>query len=556
MLSHMRPLPRTTILIGVLLLAVPIAVSAQATPYVPNLDPAYQDLDALVTEGLVNDEVHAERPYSRLTFGRWVAEAKARARTSGPLPARFREALDRLEVEFAPEIAALCPDGRSACSAPARRVALRKAGADATWSNSPARAVRAPYVLRSAVGRPTYIDAALNPLLQDNQGRRLADGETLGIESSLDVVMGRHFAGELYPRVWASNIAAGSNTGGTAGATLEDGYFRALFGNLAVDLGRNQVEMGQSTEGGPILSYNPRGLDLVRLSMDRPARLPWILRVLGPMEASALVADLGRGSDTPHSKLIVFNGSIHPHPNFEIGATLENHQGGQNAPTATLKQRLEDIFLIYPQGDAISDKAFGANMRLTLPRLRTALYIEGMSTDDHSFFRIEEWSQSLGTEAVWVAGLKRVGLGAEGRFDVWAEARKSGVRPYTHHQFTSGMTLDGRILGDPIGVLAKGATVGVDWTGPTSRLTVAGTWERYYGDSYGQAPGKRLTWVKVADGPDETRERLTADWTNDMGTRRLFTRVRLGLEHVHQFDFVRGDNRVNGMVQVQAGWRW
>jgi len=537
-------------LVALLALALPLGLSAQATPYVPNLDPAYQDLDALVADGLVKDEIHAERPYSRLTFARWTVEARGRAKAVGRLPARFSEALDRLEAEFAPEIAALCPDRRSACSILPRQAIVRQARGDVTWSNSPPRAVPAPQP-------SSRIDAALNPLLQDNQGRRLADGETLGLEGSLDVVMGHHFAGELYPRVWASNVVAGSNPGGTAGATLEDGYFRGLFGNLAVDLGRNQVEMGQSREGGPILSYNPRGLDLVRLSMDRPARLPWILRWLGPTDVSALVADLGRGSDTPHSKLIVFNGSIHPHPNFEFGATLENHQGGQNAPAATLKQRLEDIFLISPQGARISDKAFGANMRLTLPRLRTELYIEGMSTDDHSFFRIEEWSQSLGTEAIWVAGLRRVGLGPGGRFDVWAEGRKSGVHPYTHHQFTSGMTLDGRILGDPIGVLAKGATVGVDWTGSESRVTVAGTWERYYGDSYKSTRRNGLSvLVKTQDGPDETRERLTADWTNDMGTRRLFTRVRLGLEHVHQFDFVRGDNRVNGMVQVQAGWRW
>jgi len=553
----MRRLPHPTIPIAVLLLALPIPLTAQATSYVPNLDPAYQDLDALVAIGLVKEEIQGERPFSRLTFGRWVVEAKARAEPSGPIPARFQEALDRLETEFSPEIGTLCADGRSACSAFPRQAAFRQAGADVTWSNSLPRAVPTPYPVTNRSGRHSGIDATLNPLLQDNQGRRLADGETLGIEGSLDVVMGQHFAGELYPRVWASNVAAGSNTGGTAGATLEEGYFRALFGNLAVDLGRNQIEMGQSGEGGPILSYNPRGLDLVRLSMDRPARLPWILHWLGPMEASALVADVGRGSDTPHSKLIVFNGSIHPHPNLEIGATLENHQGGWNAPAATLKQRLEDVFLISPQGAPISDKAFGANMRLTLPRLRTELYIEGMSTDDHSFFRIEEWSQSLGTEAIWVAGLRWVGFGPQGRFDVWAEGRKSGVHPYTHHQFTSGMTIDGRILGDPIGVLANGGTVGVDWTGPQSRLTVAGTWERYYGDSYTSIRRRGLAvLVKTQDGPDETRERLTADWTDDMGTRRLFTRVRLGVEHVHQFDFVRSDNRVNGMVQVQAGWRW
>jgi len=154
-----------------------------------------------------------------------------------------------------------------------------------------------------------------------------------------------------------------------------------------------------------------------------------------------------------------------------------------------------------------------------------------------------------------VFGARRVGLGSEGRFDLWAEARHSGVRPYTHHQFTSGWTLDGRILGDPIGVLAEGLSGGVDWTGPTSRLSVAGYWERYFGDSYADGPQPGLNWVKVQDGPDETRERLTVDWTTDMGTSGRFVTVRGGLEHVHQFAFTPGRNRVDAMLQVQVGWR-
>lgn len=105
-------------------------------------------------------------------------------------------------------------------------------------------------------------------------------------------------------------------------------------------------------------------------------------------------------------------------------------------------------------------------------------------------------------------------------------------------------------------MLAHGATLGVDWTGPASRLTVAGTWERYFGDHYtGESPG--LTWVRTTNGPDETRLRLTADWTNDLGVgQRMFTRVRAGVEHVRQFDFVPGHNRDDAMVQVQVGWRW
>ncbi len=73
---------------GVLLLWVafgmlPAVLLAQTTPYVPNLDPVYQDLDALVAEGLVRDIILGERPYSRLTFARFALEARRRIDTAG-----------------------------------------------------------------------------------------------------------------------------------------------------------------------------------------------------------------------------------------------------------------------------------------------------------------------------------------------------------------------------------------------------------------------------------------------------------------------------------------
>lgn len=58
-------------------------LAAQATPYVPTLDPAYRDLDALVSAGLVRDVMAGERPYSRSGFARFVAEAEERTE-SGP----------------------------------------------------------------------------------------------------------------------------------------------------------------------------------------------------------------------------------------------------------------------------------------------------------------------------------------------------------------------------------------------------------------------------------------------------------------------------------------
>src|SRR5207244_3510404 len=156
---------------------------------------------------------------------------------------------------------------------------LRSLSADATIADSPSRPIPTSYGLAGA----SYIDARLNPLLQNNEGRVLADGATAGGEALVDFTLDTHFAGQLHPRPWTSDAR-----GATADvdATIHDAYLRALFGNWAIDAGRNHVADGYGSTAGPVLSHNPRGLDLLRLSFDRPATLPWFFGALGPINAS------------------------------------------------------------------------------------------------------------------------------------------------------------------------------------------------------------------------------------------------------------------------------
>ena len=73
---------------------LPAVLLAQASTYVPNLDPVYQDLDALVAEGLVREIILGERPYSRVDFARFAQEARRRIDTAGEegIKARVLEA--------------------------------------------------------------------------------------------------------------------------------------------------------------------------------------------------------------------------------------------------------------------------------------------------------------------------------------------------------------------------------------------------------------------------------------------------------------------------------
>ncbi|MDP2956709.1 MAG: capsule assembly Wzi family protein [Longimicrobiales bacterium] len=336
-----------------------------------------------------------------------------------------------------------------------------------------------------------------------------------------------------------------------------------LLGNLSVEVGRNHAPHGHAREYGPVMSHNPRGLDMIRLSMERPGRFPWIFRHLGPVGVSAYVADMGRDQDIPGSKLFVFEGAIRPHRNLELGGALLNHQLGEGAPDAEWHQRVRDILFIVhrrpfyifpPVGGEFSDKVMAADARLTLPGQGIELYAEVASTDDHGMF--DAAYEALWTEAAWTWGVRASGLGDEGRLDLWAEAGRNGVRPYTHHQFTSGMTVDRRVIGSPLGPLGTGFQGGVDWTDGSQTISWNAAWERYSGDNYGDGVDKSyLDWVRLADNPDEVRIRTTLDWTRQAALSGLRTTVRLGYEHVTRFDFT-DRNRSNFLAQVGVGYVW
>ena len=90
-------------------------VSAQASAYVPIMDPAYRELDALAAIGLVEVPSLVQRPYSRLVFGRLTKQARINLDSSPDTEDRFLETLARLKKEFAIEIALLCDDMELPC---------------------------------------------------------------------------------------------------------------------------------------------------------------------------------------------------------------------------------------------------------------------------------------------------------------------------------------------------------------------------------------------------------------------------------------------------------
>lgn len=515
---------------------------AQASPYVPIMDPAYVQLDALAAIGLVQVPSLVQRPYSRLAFGRLTKQARINLDSLSDTKERFREALISLEKEFAVEIVLLCDDTGPPCRVADRATVLREVRVDFTMSRSPGRDMRTAYA------QEDFIEGVVNPLLQRNSGRVLLDGLTGGLESILDIQLTSHVSAQLRPRAWIARPQGAAELGDV---TLLDGYLRGVFGGFALEAGRNHLLRGRSKDAGPLLSNNSRGLDMVRLSRESPWRFPWLFRFLGPVTGAAWVADLGSDRLIPHSKLIGFELGARPARYLELGVSLLNHQGGDGAPEASWGDRLRDIFLVMPAGAEISDKILSADIVLTFPSSGIELFASALSTDpdyELSYRILESWWD----EAIWITGLKWSGLGQDGRIDLWLEGHHAGVRPHTHHQFKDGLTVDDRVFGDPLGPLASSWQSGIAWTGAKDILQIDLFREIYSGDDW-ENEGTPFRWVRVKDNPDEIRFRIVTDWTRNHAASDLQTSVRLGYEHVTRFDFT-DVNRWNYVAQVRFTW--
>jgi len=550
-----RTLPRLgALLLWVVLGILPALLQAQTSPYVPNLDPAYQDLDALVIDGLVRDIIMGERPYSRVTFARFALEARRRVDTVGQagIKPRFLEALQRIERRFARELAGLA-DVTTTDPEVDPIVWIREASVDATVADSPSREMPTLYNLATE-----YIDADLNPLLQNNQGRVLGDSWAFGAEALLELQLGSRVAVQARPRVWADSGREGQDA--RADATLLEAYGRTLVGPVSLELGRNHVSLGHGPAGGPILSHNARGLDMIRLSFERPLRLPGPLGVLGLWHFSSLFADMGTNRDIPHSKLIVNRLTWRPSAHVEFGATTLSHQGGEGGPDVDMfSQRIKDAYGFFLSSRAnISDRVLGADVRITIPSIRSEVYLNGLTTDDRG--RFKQPAGGLWEDAVWVAGFRTSGLGAQGRLGLWGEARHAGATPHVHSQFTSGLTLDRRVIGDFMGPLATGVQGGVEWRGQRDRVLGVAAWERYSSDLWWLArnefdePGSS-DWTRLTDNPDEIRLRTIVEWTRFPAVSGFQTTLGVGYEHVKRFNFT-GPNRSNVLVQLEAGYVW
>ncbi len=493
----------------------------------------YDDIARLSAAGLIDTIVVSPRPYSRREVLRVLREAQRNLDRISPSGWAASTIAADLAIYDRPE-----------------NRAIDDVRAEATELSSPDRAVPP---------QPTGgIDARINPLAANRDGRPITDGTSATIETMHRVELGRHFALSLNPLFYAAAPRGGN---ATERLRIQSGEVDVLFGNMHLDAGRGYAVFGEAENGGVALSTNAPALDMVRLSNDMPARLPFPLNFLGPVHGTVFVADLGKHQHFPYSQLAGWSFSGRPVSHFEFGMEVIDEMGGRGAPGASFGDRALDV-LILPDvfrrhsDFQFSNKMFGGNFRLHAPSFGGfELYAEGL-LDDWDQRRVKS---SLFDDGGGVAGIDFSCIMECGRLRARAEYRQTGIRYYTHGQFASGITEDSLILGDQLGPRATAgyATVDLD-AARLGTFSVEGALEVRSGNVYtAVANGVNQTdfhFELTQRNPAEKRARALLVWRSARD-RRIDVRAAAGAERTHNFAFVGGMTKTNGIVQLGAEFR-
>jgi hypothetical protein len=524
---------------------------------VPLGDAVYQEIDQLSGSGIIPSLIYLQRPYTLQDVLRIVDEAGAElARNPNRASPSTQRLVRRLEVRYAralreshdrsantDALSAHADRGVDARkSSPLRNVG-NGASAGMLLLDSPSRIIPS-----EPVGT---VNADVNPLLNDREGRRYEQGMTAAMELWTAWTIGNHFGFQLQPRIAAGGKAAQN----FSEVTLHEASASAAARNVVVGLGRQQFAWGPAMDGGLMFSASGRPLDAVTISTIAPWRAPWVFRHLGGIGATALLADLGASQNFPHAKLAAYKINFAVHPNFEFAVAAMAHEGGRGAPEATLVDRIADIvpglqYFAPSSRSQLSNKLAGIDLRLRIPALHALrLYSEDVF-DDWYYLRY----RTLWQDGGHIFGASLADLGAGGAYSAIAEFHHTGLRYYEHTVFNSGISFNRTLIGDPLGPQGDGAYLRFRRdAGTRSTWQVDAAIERRGADSYATDPVV-FRFVLVQSHPAEWRHRIAANWTI-APTAQQAVSLQLGAERVRDASFVRGAHRVNALAGVQWSWR-
>lgn len=525
-------------------------VFSQASVNVSTEDPVYRDIDKLVGHGLVDKIIMGQRPFSRREIARITGEAlvnfkKLEAQVDNTswseskrqkLKARMdylTPILLRLKKQYREELVQLgFLKGKTKWYSVHL---LENVDTDVTLVDSPPRGI--PFN-----GIAFANDAIINPLINYRQGRNLVDGSNLSVETSHWLRASDYFAFYAQPRFQLAIGRPGIPDQNKAFA--QNLYGKLFFKNFEIEVGRDQVFYGQGYNAGLLLSNNPRGLDMIKISNDIPFYLPWVFRYMGAHKMSFFFADLGPEQNFPNAYLVGYKWSLQPLSFFELGFSVTTQGGGEGSPPASFGERAKDILPINQETQIeISNKFAGFDFRFRVPPARGLEIYGEWIADDMDKRRL---GSIFKEDSGYVAGVYLPRVTNDGRVDLRLEYHRTGIRFYRHSQFTSGYVLNSNIIGDNLGPDGNAGYFWVNWDiNQENLIEFHGAVEWRSNDQYIAFGEPNFRFEKVTVLPKEQRYRMMNSWQHRMKDLPLSFLLQLGYERVENFNFVEGSNLNN-----------
>jgi len=300
---------------------------------------------------------------------------------------------------------------------------------------------------------------------------------------------------------------------------------------------------GQSEFGGLMISTNARPLDMIKLENPHPLKIPWI----GHMKWTLFVSNLGPENTRKYPYFYGLKWSWKPYKLIEFGLSETIITGGEGAPKLKWWEPITEMFPFQKWGGNnigatdISNHEFGFfDLRVTIPPLRGAQIYYDMMIED-SIVRAFRLPDNFLRQVAFVTGIYFPSLNRRGDLGLRLEYHHIPPVAYRHGNWTSGYTLNRRVIGDALGPTADGIYAKLYWWPTMKMLTdLEIAFERFDSSLFRTETdpvtggGDRI--VKDVDGPKEYRFRIVSGLEFPI-SKRLDFKTKLGYEFIGNFNF-------------------
>lgn len=489
---------------------------------IPIQDRIYDDLEVLIAHKLIPHQIKAIRPYTKKQFQKWISEASQKLQDQPQnFPEKTKSFLEKKIHSLQTRLQAPALfEKRNLKFSPAQFIQFESVYLNANR--------------RNYFDQFNFIQGVYYPFTQFNGGRHYQNGSQYNWEfrSTLDT----SFVSFIFqPRVQfqfpINNLPRDNDV------FIQELYASTKIFNQQIDIGRKEFLWGLSRYGGLLISNNARPMDGIFITNPDPFKIKWI----GKLRYSLFFTTLGPEQVYSYDIMSGMKVSLMPFDWLEFSLARALIFKGSGAPDASVGDFFIEYFGARPGSinqTNLSNSINGFEWKLSLPFLRnTEIYNEVYFEDFNPSHLIRSFKQ----DTMVLFGIHIPRLNHSGSLSLTTEAKKHTIIGYTHVRWTDGWTLNGNIIGDPLGPDTESLAIHLNYQPMQKlRLKCSAFLERLDSDIYtvSATQGRPI----LTNGNAETRLRniITTDYEINKNLQIITT---LGYERIYNFNFTQNNDQ-------------